>query len=390
MIHVDWLSIYQEFQGEDYPLLASETRLSICALTGEILKQSTIGYQHLGSFDSCLLIKFDKGVLSMDGNPSHWNKVDNLFGCPSVQDAVLIFNEVLESLGYPQFYDCEDTYLTSMPSAHSTDYIHSPGLHITRVDLTENYSSPIHAIEMLKYLSTNTYRGESGFLYPNGRTVEWLGTRSGDTKSASKHLYFKYYDKSFDVELKLNKLMKKRDKLLAQNLSDSKLDFDSQMLVITDAINYLTKLLEYCQINNVIRFELELKSKKINELGLNKLGRWTRDVMLKLVDQYTPHTKQTTQYNKKVDLYSQLIALGIKDAHAKSYSKLGQMWLDGHDLHFQRNITVSKSSYYRTRTALLKLGFDIASPLNVVNFPAQVCTVQMSKLERPGWYREAA
>ena len=383
MIHVDWLSIYQEFQGGNYPLLASELRTSVCVLTGELLKESTVGYKHLGSFDSCLLIKFDKGVLSVSGNPSHWNKSDNLFGCPSVQDAVLIYNEVLESLGYPTFYDCEDTYLTSSPYAAQNGYIRS-GLHITRVDLTENYASPIGCHEMLKYLSTNAYRGEAGFLYPNGRTVEWLGTRSGDSKAASKHLYFKYYDKAFDIELKLNKLFKMRSKVLSVN------EENNATLLLDDQINYLTYLLKYCQFYNVIRFELELKSKKITELGLNKLGRWSREIMLKLVDQYTPHLKQTTQFNKKIDLYSQLLELDIPERKAALYSSIGQLWLNGHDVNFNRNPSVKKNTYYRSRAALLALGFDIASPLNIVNFPVQVCTVQMQKLERPSFYREAA
>lgn len=388
MIFVDWLSVYQEFQGSDFPFLASEVSTTICALTGEVKREFTKGYQHLGSFDSTLLIKFDKGILSVSGNPSHWCKVDNLFGCTSVNQAMEVYNNVLKSLGYPEFFDCEDTYLTSSPYASQNGYIRS-GLHITRVDLTENWASPIAPLEMLRYLSTNTYRGEAGFLYPNGRTVEWLGSRSGDSKETSKHLYFKYYDKAYDIEQKLDKLVKKQKLLMTQTFHDDEI-INIDVFRCTEAINYLKKLLEYTRENNVIRFELELKSKKLNELGLNKLGRWSREIMLQLVDKYTPHTKQIVEFNKKIDLLTQLIDAGYNSSIAKSYSKMGHLWLDGHDVNFKRNPMISKSGFYRARIAFLKLGFDIASPLNISHFPVQVQTVTMTRLEKPDWYREAA
>jgi II/X family phage/plasmid replication protein len=389
MIFVDYLSVYQSFIGQDYPFLASEVSTTFCALTGEIKREFTKGYQHLGSFDSTLLIKFDKGILSVSGNPSHWCKADNLWGCQTVQDAMEVYNFVLRSLGYPEFYDCEDTYLTSKPFASQKGYIRD-GLQITRVDLTHNYMSDIPALDMLRYLSTSAYRGEAGFLYPNGRTVEWLGTRSGDNGKTSTHIYFKYYDKAWDIEQKLKKCVQQRKRHLVNSLKLDDTIFNSQLLAITETINYLTRLLDYCNQYNVVRFELELKSKKIKELGLCKLGRWSREIMLELVNKYTPHTKAKCQFNKTVDLYSQLIAFEIPERKAGLYSSIGQLWLNGHDVNFKRNLSIKKDTYYRARSALLLLGFDIASPLNIVNFPVQVQTVMLQPLEKPAWYREAA
>lgn len=389
MIFVDWLSVYQEYQGIDLPLLASELRTFTDVITGEVKKEQVIGYKHQGSFDSSLLIKFDKGVLSVSGNPSHWCKTDNLFGCTTVQAAIEIYNKVLKSLGYPELYDCEDTYLTSKPLAHSDGYI-SSGLHITRVDLTQNYISPIPAIEMLKYLSTNTYRGEAGFLYPNGKTVEWLGSRSGDTRETSKHLYFKYYCKATDIMKRVKEIEIKRNNSLVKRVNLDNDIIDLKVFKLTEQYNYLLKLLEFAIENNIVRFELELKSKKIVELGLNKLGRWSRKLMLELVTKYTPHLKQKVEFNKKIDLYNQLLDLGYPSSKAGTFSNIGQMWLDGHDINFNRNPSIKKSTYYNARTALLMLGFDIASPLNISKFPVQVQTVTMTRLEKPSWYREAA
>lgn len=389
MVFLDYLSVYQEFQGQDLPLLASEISTTVCALTGEITKEYTKGYQHLGSFDSTLLIKYDKGVLSVSGNPSHWCKTDNLYGCESVQAGIEIYNRVLKSLGYPEFYDCEDTYLTSSPYAAQNGYIRN-GMTITRVDLTLNYASDISAIDILRYLSTNAYRGQPGFLYPNGRTVEWLGTRSGDTRAASKHLYFKYYDKTFDLQTKMSKLLKLRDKLIVKDFNNDANIVNIETYRMTEQINYLTKVLKFSEENNIVRFELELKSKKLNELGLTKLGRWSRELMLQLVDKYTPHLKTKCQFNKKIDLYQQLLDVGISDRRARQSALIGQMWLDGHNVNYLQNKSIKKTTYYAARNALLNIGYDIASPLNVVNFPSQVQTVMLRPLDKPEWYRDNA
>lgn len=384
MIIIDWLSVYQEFQSNLYPNLGSEIKTTVCMLTGEIKAVQSTGYKHLGSFDTVILVKFHNNILSVSGNPSHFNKADNLFGCSTVQDGLAIYNKILSFLGYPNFYDIEDIkYVTNNPHAHTESYFRS-GMKITRVDLTTNYSCPVPALEMIKYLSTNNHRGQPGYLYPNGRTVEWLGARSGDSSKASKHLYFKYYDKTFDLQIKLNKLYAKRNKTLA------KFEYTQETINLDNHINYLNKLLQFTIENNVVRFELELKSKKLIELGLSHAYKWTKKIMLELVTQYTPHLKQKTEFNKKIDLFEQLIVFGITERKARQASLIGHMWLDGHDVHFQRNILIKKSSFYVARSVLLILGFDISSPCVVSHFPTQISTVVMSPLEKPIWYREAA
>jgi hypothetical protein len=379
MIHIDWLSIYQDFPGQDYPRLAKEVRTRICALTGELILETTTGYQHDGSYDTSLLIKFDGIRLSMSGNPSGYNRLDNLFGCSTVRTAVDIYNKVLESIGYPQFYDCENTNITAMPFQSSEKYF-KPGLKITRVDLTENYACDTSTAEMLRYLSTFSYRGQCGYLYPNGRTVDWMGDRSGET-GASKRLYFKYYDKAYDVELKIKKI--KRD---LQHLSAFDDDFNNRYAEYEQRLNYLSRLQEYLIFNNVIRFELELKSKTLEENNLQNLVGWSDNNMILMFDKYKLHESQTINFNAKIDLYSQLVDLGIKPSRARSSAAFGQMWLDGHDIDYKRCNLLSKATYYRIRSDLLKIGFDIKNQINIVNFPTQINTVMLKPLSKPDFY----
>lgn len=381
MIFIDWLTVYQDFT-EFSPRLVGEIRTYTDGITGELIKETTTGYKHEGSFDSSILIKFDGFRLYMSGNPSAWCRRDNLFGCRSVRSALDVFNSILTGLGYPEFFDCEDTFLRAKPFQRSESYFHS-GLNFTRIDITKNFSSSLAPIEMLRYLSSFNYRGQCGYLYPNGRTVDWLGSRIGDIE-ASKRLYFKYYDKSFDIEIKLNKLIRRRDRLnvFQDNYVSNKNFLDSQ-------ISYLSKLLLFTVENNVIRFELELKGKTLSEMKLNRLVGWNDDTMIILLEKYLPHVKQVVSFQSKVDLYSQLVAVDVKPAYAKTAAAYGQMWLDGHDIHFLRSSLISKSTFYRVRKNLLLIGFDISSPLNMVHFPTQVKTVSLGSLPVPDWYQAA-
>ncbi|MDD4972610.1 MAG: phage/plasmid replication protein [Paludibacter sp.] len=389
MILIDWLSVYQDYPGSDYPRLASEVRTSVCALTGELLKESTTGYQHQGSFDSSILIKFDGYRLSMSGNPSSWNQRDNLFGVRSVRSAVAVYNRILVSLGYPEFYDCENSERRAMPF-QSTEKYYRPGLKITRVDLTKNFSSDTPCMDMLRYLSSFSYRGQPGYLYPNGMTVDWMGDRQGET-GGSKRLYFKYYSKAWDLDKKLKKLMALRHRMTA------KTELQTDTSIIDYQITYLTKLLEYALENNIIRFELELKSKKLEELNLDSLVGWDfvdmkgDDMNVIQLNKYMPHINQVLQFNRKIDLYSQLLDAGYKEgALTRNAALLGQSWLDGHDIDYRRNHMVRKTSYYQAHKILLTIGFDIKEPLNIVHFPNQVCTFMLKDLVKPDFYEDSS
>lgn len=409
MIFVDWISVYQDFDIE-LPLLVGEIRTYTSGITGEMLKETTIGYQHEGSFDTSLLIKFDGMRLYMSGNPSAWCRKDNLFGCRSVADGLEVFNQILSGLGYPCFSDVDEniqkqdeitlnlkdgaTYTFKARESISCKRLNKPsvnqprkstkrfkrGLVFTRIDLTKNFHSPVPAVEMLRYLSSFSHRGQCGYLYPNGRTVEWNGSRSGD-KGASKRIYFKYYDKAWDIEQKLKKLIAKRQRFAISDASSFEtLDYlDSQ-------IKYVSELLQYTITYNVVRFELEIKSKTLEESGLSHLGSWGHEVMVIHLEKYLPHIKQVVQFNSKVDLYAQLLDAGVSPAYARTAATYGQNWLDGHDIHYERNPAIKRATYYRVRKNLLLIGFDIASPLNVTHFQRNIETVSLQSLPVPDWY----
>jgi len=393
MIFVDWLSVYQDFPDSHLPRLASEIRTYTCAITGELLKETTVGYVHEGSFDTSILIKFDGLRLYMSGNPSAFQRLDNLFGCRSVVDALAVFNNILNKLGYPSFFDVLHVKHEDLTDLINVDRLANPcrkskkvlsgaaGLTFTRIDLTKNFCSDIDPLSMLRYLSSFTYRSTPGYLYPNGRTVDWFGLRSGDVGSSNR-IYMKYYDKSHEIQKKLNKLKRKQKKLAIQSNDDF---FTNAYL--ESQIAYLNKLLYFTLENNVVRFELELKGKKLADDGLKNLIDWSEEKMIIQLEKYLPHIKSVVQFNNKIDLYSQLIDAGVKPAYARTAASAGQHWLNGHDLHFKNSNFLTQATYYRVKKNLLFIGFDISAPLNIVNFPPQISTVKLDSLPVPAWYK---
>lgn len=426
-VFIDWLSVYQIFD-DVMPALASELKTTTCMLTGEILREMTVGYQHPGSYDTSILIKYDHGRLSMSGNPSAFNRKDNLFGITTMPAAIEVYNKILRDIGYPQFTDMQDTKRVKNEKKYTgtidevfekklaSDYDNTrarAGVVITRIDLTKNFATNAPAHEVLRYLSTFTHRTTHGFLYPNGMTVDWNGDRSGET-GGSKRLYFKYYSKAFEIAKKLKKLTMKQQRMRKLTISTDKKSAHENFLLgssqsknelgnvvttnfyasnqlknIEKQITYLTQLYEYTTEHNVVRFEVELKSKTLAEQGLTRLIDWSDDMINEQFEKYLLHKNQEISLQKDRPIYDQLIEIGIKKTSARSIAGYAQLWLDGHDLRPGMSDLMSTATYYRVRAVLKKVGIDIATRMNVASFPRQIQTVMLSDLEIPSWYEAA-
>lgn len=390
---IDWLTIYQDFPGLDLPYLGETLKVDTCLLTGEIKSERVAAYKHKGSFDSTLLISWHKNRLYMSGNPSAYGRPDNLFGVDSVWRCVEIYNEILAKLGYPQFHDCENSELRAMP-LQSTENYHRPGARITRVDLTTNFftappfertaldsglmTSTDWASRTLRYLSSLAYRGSTGHLYPNGKTVDWFGDKGGKSaKGGSSRLYLKYYAKAWDLEQKINKLERQQKKII------------NGCPYLQETIDYLVRLRDYCQTHGVVRHELSLKSKFLIESGLQYIGDWTMEKIVDISERYQLHRKQQIEVNSPDQAFQQLLELGYTPRKARNLATLYQLWMCGNDLHYERNPQYTKSAFYRNRSDLLKLGIDIAEPVNVTTLPVKVERIAFRAATIPDYYRVA-
>ncbi|WP_255489785.1 hypothetical protein [Citrobacter sp. 172116965] len=101
----DWLSIEQDF-GFQLPILSDVAYQRIHLESGEASALSQPTFQHRGSFCDVVSISIRGSVLKMTGNPSRWGRLDNLFGLPTVDACVMVFNKILLDLKLPVFTKC--------------------------------------------------------------------------------------------------------------------------------------------------------------------------------------------------------------------------------------------------------------------------------------------
>lgn len=71
--------------------------------TGERLPPSVNQKILEGSFSTKLTIRCDGQRVRVEGNPSRWQRMDNLFGLKTLDECVAIFNHVLVQYHLPPF-----------------------------------------------------------------------------------------------------------------------------------------------------------------------------------------------------------------------------------------------------------------------------------------------
>lgn len=71
--------------------------------TGEYLPPSVNQKILEGSYSTKLNIRCDGQRVRVEGNPSRWQRMDNLFGLQTLDECVAIFNHVLAQYGLPPF-----------------------------------------------------------------------------------------------------------------------------------------------------------------------------------------------------------------------------------------------------------------------------------------------
>jgi hypothetical protein len=74
---------------------------------GEASALSQPTFQHKGSFCDVVSISIRGSLLKVSGNPSRWGRLDNLFGLPTLDSCVSVFNTILAEIGLPQFTKCK-------------------------------------------------------------------------------------------------------------------------------------------------------------------------------------------------------------------------------------------------------------------------------------------
>ena len=345
----DWLAIEQDF-GFQIPETTIRSifdfgMIGIHLETGEIQSGIRTGkYHHKGSYCDEVSIKISGSVIRMEGNPSRWGRVENVFGFEFVDSCVNCFNNILFSLKLPLFTRCTEIFHRQGKDGEKVQKF-SNGAIIKRLDITTNLAVGAgNERTFLKALSQMRYRNSIGRLHINGLTVDWLSDR-GNANLIYPSCYVKH------EEMRLHSYDKIKNKF-GENSKE---------------FQYYKKVYEYCEKNGVVRFEQKLKSRYLQRENLCYWGLSDFSKLDVLQKEFIEmHKKLSVNEVKLESIAEELVTKGVVDTLRKANTTAfyAMKWASGQDLGLQNR------QYETHRARLRKIGIDIANPCNLDNFQA--------------------
>jgi len=360
---VDLLSIYQVHQTA-LPVVGRSLFIEEDLHTGEILRKNTNSLQLEGSFSSKIIICCNGSKVTVTGNPSRFNRIDNLFGFDSIDKCVDVFNLILAKHGLPPFTKCSKVSFGQSPDGKKARLI-TDGAIITKVDWTKNHTvGKGNVQQFLRGLSSQSMgRGKVGHLYSNQRTVNW--------GEGSEYKMTSIYDKENDLKRHRTKRLK--------NASEND-------------IKYYDDLIIYCQTHGVAREEHKFKRLFLSKNNLRFYGLFKDsdfEPFLKSVDDVMSRCE--VKGMKRQSIADQLLAKKIvKSRQAANATQVyASMWMDGDDLHDHLN----RTQWYEHKSRLKNIGLDITSPFDVTRMAPVLLSrkvIEVSPLAIPHWYRQAS
>lgn len=369
---IDWLRLSQTFDF-DLPTVCDVYSLTIDANTHEILSTKQPKFQHRGSHCSSITINIQGRKLTLDGNPSRINRLDNLFGFTTIQQCVNVYNALLAEYGLPGFTRCtvvQQCQVKGMRGKFDQALI-ADGATIERIDLTTNASlGKDNVLAFLRGVSTQSIGHSVGFLYPNGRTCVWTPEGNGE---GGRLQYRKLYDKAFEMASKKGVLPKVK-RLHGETSAE---------------YAYVKRIHDYCLSNGICRFEQELKSELLKRKGLCFWGLFDEGQFAQLHDEFLKvddRLKVTAM--DIVTIAQQLIEEGVVTSTyaANTTAMYAINWANGQTFNF------NQSNIQTHRARLRRIGLDIARPYDntrsatVIVREAREVTKTFD-IQPPAWYR---
>ncbi len=343
---IDWLSVSQN-HVEPHEPFGADLVLHTDPETGEVTREHIVGFQHQGSFDTSLRIRSDGHRVEVSGNPSRFNREDNLFGFTAMADCMQLYNELLASLGLPLFTKgTADDVWDNAKTGHAQIL---EGCHFSRVDLAWNYEtgSDRNADLALRALSACSRRGKAPKVEPSGM-VHW---------GSADYARAKYYNKGRELKAHGNK---KAVKTL-----------------------YRDNIREYCQHHGIVRFEVGLGRKLLHEKKMNGWVLWNDETASELARKYDRANDMQASTTSYQEIAAELEKYDLPRTRALRAQHAAMAWLAGEDLRQ----SMSKSAFYRVAADLSMVGLDVKIPCNIQSLAVQVRTVDLRPSQAPAWYQ---
>ena len=103
LIFIDRLFIQQDHPEGGLPLVGEHKIERVDLTTGEKLPPSVNQKILEGSFSTKLTIRCNGQRVRVEGNPSRWQRLDNLFGLTTIDECVAVYNHILSKYDLPPF-----------------------------------------------------------------------------------------------------------------------------------------------------------------------------------------------------------------------------------------------------------------------------------------------
>jgi hypothetical protein len=333
---VDWLSISQEHTEGGLPVVSCGAVWSTDE-DGEVRWKSIRRVQHEGSFETSIGIRCDGHRVEVTGNIGRFGRPENVFGFGLVE-CLRRANDLLSTYGLPPFTPGVRREVTTKNGDGScTPRTIWTGARISRIDLTANFEtgSQANASAFLAALSQQHKSKQRGATVAQGETVSWGGGR---------RQYWKAYNKARELE--------------AHGCTDA-------------------RIVEHCKAVGLVRFEGTVRSNALTDLGCAYLGDYlTGWAMSQLIRLYSEASQILGRCEKSTDDLDEL---------PRALRATARDYMAGMDV---RSV-LSRATFYRHRTQLLRYGIDIAMT-NIAPFKPRVQVIRLTPAVQPHWYQLAA
>lgn len=361
---IDWLTAHQDF-AERLPFVGPHEILVRCTDTGEVIHCKQPTFQHAGSYSTTIQIRIAGNRITVSGNPSRFNRMENLFGLTSFDDAIAVYNRILSSLGLPEFTKCTRVFYSQQPTGRAVRL--SDGAVFTEVHITSNRSVGLDCKdEYLRALSSLPYRNSVPRLHINGKTVDWL-TKSG---TGGRLIYPSVYDKA-------NELSKHALPKIKKQFGENSAEF-----------KYLKLIIDYCESYGVVRFEQKMKSEFLRRENLNFYGLCSLNDFRKFHEEFLNIDEKLSVESMNLETITQRlmrehICETVKSANTTALYAVN--WMHG------TKFDLSKRQVKEHRSRLRKIGIDIALTCDLTKFSLVTVrhhhTINVRSLPIPDFYQ---
>lgn len=360
----DWIKAYQEYDF-DLPKVGEVICRRSCIETGELLSTSVPAFFAEGSYCTTFRIHVCGRRITVDGNPSRLNRLDNVFGIETLEGCMRVINAVLVELGLPKMTPCKN-----LQQLQDGSYL-ADGAVFQRLDLTSNfYVGKGNERAFLRGISSQRFRNSIAYLYPDGNTCVW--TPKGGEKAGSL-VYPGNYNKAAELNAHL--------------LPKVKLTFGED----SDEYRYVRELRDWCVSVGMVRSELKCRSEYLKREGLRFWGLFDEDKLREIHRGFLMVGQKCEINNFDVlTVADELLAKGIVDHPKAAMTTAGYvaLWQCGQQFDFK------KSSVKEHRARLRRLDIDIKLPFDATRHGV-VFIRNVREIERvfdmptPSFYRPA-